>query len=364
MSLFRMSRLKATAPKIAARNLTTKVTMIPGDGIGPEVMYAVKQVASAVSAPIEFEEFTLSEIQGYSQNKYDQVLESINTNKVCLQGFILASRRHSATNKLNLQMQLRRDLNIFANASHIKSYEGLQTRHKNLDFVIVRETTEGEYCGEEHECVPGLIESLKLTTEEKAERVARFAFDYAVRNDRKKVTCVHKANIMKMGDGLFRRVCANVAEEYPGVVYEDMIVDNTCMQLVSNPYQFDVMVMPNLYGNICENLGAGLIGGAGMQPGAMYSKDAAIFGPGARYSFLSGAGKDIANPTAIFMSLGNLLTHVGLKNHGKSVQEAVRKTIKKGKTRTRDVGGLNTTTEFTGEVINNIKPVKLFGTYK
>merc|ERR1712142_1282171 len=135
------------------------------------------------------------------------------------------------------------------------------------------------------------------------------------------------------------------------------IVDNTCMQLVSNPYQFDVMVMPNLYGNICENLGAGLIGGAGMQPGAMYSKDAAIFGPGARYSFLSGAGKDIANPTAIFMSLGNLLTHVGLKNHGKSVQEAVRKTIKKGKTRTRDVGGLNTTTEFTGELINNFMDV-------
>jgi isocitrate dehydrogenase (NAD+) len=337
------------------RSLTTRVTMIPGDGIGPEVMEATKDVISAVQAPIEFDEHRVSEIHGYRERDLEDCLNSIRQNKVVLQGFILASTKQKT--KLNLAMQIRRDLDIFANVSHVKSYDGVDTRYKNLDFIIFRETTEGEYCGEEHESVPGVVESLKLTTQKKCERVARFAFDYALRHNRSKVTCVHKANIMKKGDGLFRSVCTEVSKMYPSIEFQDMIVDNTCMQLVSNPYQFDVMVTPNLYGNIIENLGAGLIGGTGLHPGAFYSEDVAMFGAGARYSFQSGAGKDIANPTAIFMSCGNMLAHLGLNLHGNSIKEAVRKTLKKGKVRTRDIGGKSTLTDFTNDVISNIKPV-------
>merc|ERR1712055_427632 len=230
---------------------------------------------------------------------------------------------------------MNRELDAFAHVTKVQSVEGLEslTKHQGVDFVVVRETTEGEYCGEEHEAVPGVVESLKVTTAVKSERIARFAFDYAIKNGRKKVTCVHKANIMKQGDGLFMRTFNRVAEEYPQIEYQNMIVDNTCMQLVSNPWQFDVMVTPNLYGNIIENIGAGMIGGAGVLPGANYGHDIAFFGPGARYTFLSGAGKDIANPTAMFMSAGNLLAHIGHKNHGDSIKKAVRKVIKTGKYR-------------------------------
>lgn len=339
------------------RSLTTNVTLIPGDGIGPEVMDATKEVIAAVNAPINFEQHTISEIQGFSDAQKSELLDNINKNKLILQGHILAGKKQKMGEKLSLQMQLQRDLDTFARVSHVKSFDGVNTRYKNVDIIIVRENTEGEYCGEEHESIPGVVESLKLTTKAKCERVAHFAFDYALRHNRKKVTCVHKANIMKKGDGLFRSVCTEVSKKYPTIEFEDMIVDNTCMQLVSNPYQFDVMVTPNLYGNIVENLGAGLIGGAGVHSGATYSGDHAIFGPGARYSFNSGAGKDIANPTAIFMAAGNLLAHAGYNKHSESIKSAVRKVLKAGKVRTQDLGGRASTSEFTAEVIKNIKPV-------
>merc|ERR1712151_331036 len=253
---------------------------------------------------------------------------------------------------------MNRALDAFAHVAHIKSYKGVSAKHDNVDFVVVRETIEGEYCGEEHESVPGVVESLKVTTLNKTERIARFAFDYALKHGRKKVTCVHKANIMKKGDGMFMRTFNEVAKEYEGKVqFEDMIVDNTCMQLVSKPHQFDVMVTPNLYGNIIENLGAGLIGGAGLHSGAFYSETVAMFGAGARYTFSSGAGKDIANPTAIFMSCGNMLNHIGLNVHGDNIKHAVRKVLKQGKVRPRDIGGRSSLTEFTQAVIRNIKPV-------
>merc|ERR1712226_1050990 len=256
-----------------------------------------------------------------------------------------------------MKMQLNRDLDTFARVSHIHSYDGIQAPpHKHLDFMVVRETTEGEYLCQEHEGVPGVVESLKVTTAAKCDRIARFAFDYALKHDRKKVTCVHKANIMKKGDGMFMRICDSVAKEYEGkIAYENMIVDNTCMQLVSNPWQFDVMVTPNLYGNIVENLGAGLIGGAGVLSGAHYGGDIACFGPAARYTFLSGAGKDIANPTAMFMSAGHLLKHIGAVDEAMAIKNAVRSVIKAGNVRTRDIGGFDSQSQFTAEVIRNIK---------
>merc|ERR1712110_45710 len=229
------------------RSLTTNVTLIPGDGIGPEIMDATKEVIAAVNAPINFEQHQISEIQGFSDNQKSDLLDNINKNKLILQGHILAGKKQKMGEKLSLQMQIQRDLDTFARVSHVRSFDGVNTRYKNVDIIIVRENTEGEYCGEEHESIPGVVESLKLTTRAKCERVAHFAFDYALRHDRKKVTCVHKANIMKKGDGLFRSVCTEVAKKYPTIQFEDMIVDNTCMQLVSNPYQFDVMVTPNLY---------------------------------------------------------------------------------------------------------------------
>jgi isocitrate dehydrogenase (NAD+) len=342
--------------QIITRAASTKVTLIPGDGIGPEVMAATKELMAAVNSPIIFEEQQISEVlrpETYSED-INNAVNSIKQNKICLKGHILAGRS-TLHNKLSMQMQMNRDLDAFAHVAHIHSYNGVDTRMKNVDFVVVRESTEGEYCGEEHESVPGVVESLKVTTLAKSERIARFAFDYALKHGRSKVTCVHKANIMKKGDGLFMRTCDAVAKEYEGrIEYENMIVDNTCMQLVSNPWQFDVMVMPNLYGNIIENLGAGLIGGAGVLAGAHYGHNIACFGPAARYTYLSGAGQNKANPTAMFMSAGHLLRHVGAVEEAGKLKGAVRKTIADGHVRTSDLGGNASLTEFTQAVIKNL----------
>lgn len=342
--------------QVLTRAASTKVTLIPGDGIGPEVMAATKEVLAALKAPIEFQEQQISEVErpGTYGDDIAAAVASIKQNKLCLKGHILAGRS-TVQNKLSMQMQMNRDLDQFAHVAHIRSYDGVKCKHDNVDFVVVRETTEGEYCGEEHESVPGVVESLKVTTKVKSERIARFAFDYALKHGRNKVTCVHKANIMKQGDGLFMRTCNEIAKEYEGKVqYENMIVDNTCMQLVSNPWQFDVMVMPNLYGNIIENLGAGLIGGAGVLSGAHYGSDIACFGPAARYTYLSGANQDKANPTAMFMSAGHLLRHIGAVEEAGALKSAVRKVIKEGSVRTADLGGSAGLSGFTNEVIKNL----------
>ncbi|KAI2651467.1 P2X purinoceptor 4 [Labeo rohita] len=268
----------------ARADSTFKVTMVPGDGVGPELMTAVKEVFKAADVPVEFEEFHLSEVQNMaSEEKLEEVL---------------------------------RKLDLFANVVHVNSLPGYSTRHNNLDLVIIREQTEGEYSSLEHE---------------KSRRIAKFAFDYATKKGRSKVTAVHKANIMKLGDGLFLQSCAEVAELYPKIKYENIIIDNCCMQLVQNPYQFDVLVMPNLYGNIIDNLAAGLVGGAGA------------------------VGRNIANPTAMLLSASNMLRHLNLEYHSNMVSEAVKKVIKQGKVRTRDLGGYSTTGDFVRAVVANLR---------
>lgn len=244
---------------------------------------------------------------------------------------------------------------MFANVVKVRSIPGIETRHKNLDFVIIREQTEGEYSALEHESVPGVVESLKIITRQNSLRIAKFAFDYATKHGRSKVTAVHKANIMKLADGLFLETCNEVSKLYPKIQFENMIVDNCCMQLVSNPHQFDVMVMPNLYGNIVDNLAAGLVGGAGVVPGESFSADVAVFEPGARHAFAGSAGRDEANPTAILLSAANMLKHLHLEHHSAIIQNALYKTIKAGKVRTRDMGGYATRTEFTTAVIRNVQ---------
>uniref|UniRef100_UPI00193A7786 isocitrate dehydrogenase [NAD] subunit beta, mitochondrial-like n=1 Tax=Styela clava TaxID=7725 RepID=UPI00193A7786 len=332
-----------------------KVTMVPGDGIGPELMIAVKEVFKAAAIPVEFEEFWVSEIMDRaSEDTIQQVTESVLRNGVALLGDISSRLSAMGGELASTKFILRQRLDLYANVVRAKSFEGYKTRHNNMDLVIIREQTEGEYSALEHESVPGVIESMKIITREKSKRIARFAFDYATKHDRKKVTAVHKANIMKLGDGMFLESCREVSKLYPKITFEAMIVDNTCMQLVSNPNQFDVMVMPNLYGNIIDNLAAGLVGGAGVVPGESYSQKCAVFETGARHPFAQAVGRNIANPTAMLLSSANLLEHLHLGNYAKQVSNAVADVVNKGKARTADLGGYATTTDFTHAVINQI----------
>nr|XP_011739641.1 isocitrate dehydrogenase [NAD] subunit beta, mitochondrial isoform X1 [Macaca nemestrina] len=332
------------------------VTMLPGDGVGPELMHAVKEVFKAAAVPVEFQEHHLSEVQNMaSEEKLEQVLSSMKENKVAIIGKIHTPMEYKGE-LASYDMRLRRKLDLFANVVHVKSLPGYMTRHNNLDLVIIREQTEGEYSSLEHESARGVIECLKIVTRAKSQRIAKFAFDYATKKGRSKVTAVHKANIMKLGDGLFLQCCEEVAELYPKIKFETMIIDNCCMQLVQNPYQFDVLVMPNLYGNIIDNLAAGLVGGAGVVPGESYSAEYAVFETGARHPFAQAVGRNIANPTAMLLSASNMLRHLNLEYHSNMIADAVKKVIKVGKVRTRDMGGYSTTTDFIKSVIGHLHP--------
>ncbi|KAL4218939.1 Isocitrate dehydrogenase [NAD] subunit beta [Mactra antiquata] len=330
------------------------VTLVPGDGVGPEMMGSVQEIFKTAGVPVDFEEYFLSEVQSAQSADYETVLESFRKNGAGLKGIISSPHTFKGTELQTLNMKIRRDLDLYANVVLVKSLPGYITRHDNLDFVIIREQTEGEYTALEHESVPGVVESLKIITKAKSKRIAKFAFDYALRHNRNKVTAVHKANIMKLADGLFLKSCEEVAQYYPSIQFETMIIDNCCMQLVSNPHQFDVMVMPNLYGNIIDNLAAGLVGGAGVVPGESYSDDTAIFEQGARHSFATAVGKNIANPTAVLLAGCNMLRHLCLEYHANHIEEAVYKVIKDGKVRTHDMGGYATTAEFTTAIVNSL----------
>lgn len=331
-----------------------KCTLIPGDGVGPELCLAVKNVLSAISVPIDFEEFFLSEINPSMSVPLETVVNSIKNNGIALKGILSSPAMNTSGDLQTLNMKIRKQLDLFANVVHIRSMAGFKTKHPNLDFYVIREQTEGEYSALEHASVPGVVECLKIITEQKSRRIAKFAFDYATKHGRKKVTAVHKANIMKLGDGLFLKCCQETAELYPQIQFESMIIDNTCMQLVSNPQQFDVMVMPNLYGSIIDNLSAGLVGGAGVVPGASYSSDCVIHEPGARHTYGQAVGKNIANPTAMLFCASKMLRHVNLHDYAQLVQTAVEKVIASGKVRTRDQGGYASTTDFTSAVIEQL----------
>ncbi|XP_063237308.1 isocitrate dehydrogenase [NAD] subunit beta, mitochondrial [Bacillus rossius redtenbacheri] len=330
-------------------------TLIPGDGVGPELVYAVQEVFKAAGVPVQFEQFFFSEVNHMLSAPLEDVAASIARNKICLKG-ILATPDYSHTGELQtLNMKLRNELDLYANVVHVKSLPGVKCRHQNVDAVIIREQTEGEYSALEHECVKGVVECLKIVTEAKSKRIAKFAFDYATRNNRKKVTAVHKANIMKLGDGLFLRCCTEISKLYPRIEFETMIVDNCTMQMVSNPRQFDVMVTPNLYGNIVDNLASGLVGGAGVVAGASYSSECVVFEPGARHTFSEAVGKNVANPTAMFLCSAKMLSHVNLQFYSDMIRNAVNRVLKVGKVKTKDLGGQATTNEFTYAVIQNLR---------
>jgi isocitrate dehydrogenase (NAD+) len=243
------------------------------------LIFSVQEVFKAANVPVDFEPFFLSEVNPSLSSPLEDVVASIQKNKICLKG-ILATPDFSRTGELQtLNMKLRNELDLYANVVHVVSLPGIKTRHQGIDAVVIREQTEGEYSALEHETAPGVVECLKVVTEKKSLRIAKFAFDYATKHNRKKVTCVHKANIMKLGDGLFMKSCEEISKLYPRIQFEKMIVDNTTMQLVSNPHQFDVMVAPNLYGNIIDNIASGLVGGAGVVAGASYSSEHVVYEP-------------------------------------------------------------------------------------
>ncbi|KAL4896393.1 hypothetical protein BDV59DRAFT_170523 [Aspergillus ambiguus] len=332
------------------------VTLIPGDGIGAEVAESVKTIFKADNVPIEWEQVDVSGVDTgnkHSEELFKESIASLRRNKLGLKGILFTPVERSGHQSFNVA--LRQELDIFASIVLIKNIPGYETRHKDVDLCIIRENTEGEYSGLEHQSVQGVVESLKIITRAKSERIAKFAFGFALANNRKKVTCIHKANIMKLADGLFRSTFHKVAENYPTLEVNDMIVDNASMQAVSRPQQFDVMVMPNLYGGILSNIGSALVGGPGVVPGCNMGRDVAVFEPGCRHVGLDIKGKDQANPSAMILSGSMLLRHLGLDDHANRISKAVYDVIGEGQTRTRDMGGQATTHEFTRAVLDKME---------
>lgn len=332
------------------------VTLIPGDGIGAEVAESVKTIFKADNVPVEWEQVDVSGVETgdkHSEELFQESIASLRRNKLGLKGILYTPLERSGHQSFNVA--LRQELDIYASIVLIKNIPGYKTRHSNVDLCIIRENTEGEYSGLEHQSVKGVVESLKIITRAKSERISKFAFSFALANNRKKVTCIHKANIMKLADGLFRNTFKRVAEDYPTLETNDMIVDNASMQAVSRPQQFDVMVMPNLYGGILSNIGAALVGGPGIVPGCNMGRDVAVFEPGCRHVGLDIKGKDQANPTAMLLSGSMLLRHLGLDDHANRISKAVYDVIGEGKSRTRDMGGNATTHEFTRAVLDHME---------
>jgi isocitrate dehydrogenase (NAD+) len=330
-----------------------KITLIPGDGIGPEVTGAVVRILDAAGVKIEWETVNAG-AQAYEKfGEYipKELTESIERTGVGLKGPITTPIGGGFA---SINVSLRRKFELYANFRPVKSLPSLPTRFPAVDLVIVRENTEGEYSGIEHEVVPGVVEALKIITEKASTRIARFAFEYARRERRKKMHAIHKANIMKMSDGLFLKCCRNVAKEYPEIPYAEHIIDNTCMQLVMNPYQYDVLVMENLYGDIVSDLCAAFVGGLGLVPGANLGDGCAIF-EAVHGSAPDIAGKDLANPTAVLQSAVLMLRHLHEVEAADRIYAALEKTYKEKKHITRDVGGTAGTSEFTDAVIANME---------
>lgn len=277
----------------------------------------------------------------------------IRRNGVALKGSIESKYGNASSGSRNAT--LRTQLDLFANVLHCKTYPSIQSRHSDVDIIIIRENTEGEYSMLEHENVKGVIESMKIITRKGSERIARYAFEYAIRHGRKKVTAVHKANIMKLSDGLFLETCRSIAKEYPEIEFSDMIVDNTCMQLVARPQQFDVMVMPNLYGNVVSNVVCGLVGGPGLLSGRNYGEHFAVFEPGTRNTGASVAGRNIANPVAMLNSACDMLEHLDLQSHAHLIRDAIDRTLNVDKIHTADLGGQATSLDVVQNIIHVIQ---------
>ena len=334
--------------------MTYAVTLIPGDGIGPELAQAATNVLEATGIGFDWDRQDAGEATIASEGTPlpDRVVESIRTNGVAIKGPITTP---VGSGFRSVNVGLRQALELYANVRPARSMKGVQTRYEGVDLIIVRENTEDLYAGIEHRVGPDAAESIKIITRAASQRIARYAFEYAVKNGRRKVTAVHKANIMKLSDGLFLESAQQVAAEYAGrVEFEDRIVDNMCMQLVQKPELYDVLVLPNLYGDIVSDLAAGLVGGLGVAPGANIGERAAVFEP-VHGSAPKYAGQNKANPTALILSGALMLRHLGETDAADAVERATREVIAEGQTVTYDLGGTAGTREFGAAVAARLR---------
>jgi len=329
------------------------ITLIPGDGIGPEVTEAVVRIFHVAGLEIEWERYDagVMAFKRFNQSLPAELLESIRRNRIALKGPVTTPIAEGIT---SVNVGLRKALDLYANLRPVRNLPGVPARFSNVDLVIVRENTEDLYSGLEHEVVPGVVESLKIITERASTRIARFAFEYATANDRNRVTAVHKANIMKLGDGMFLESTRKVSRDHTAIAYDERIVDAACMQLVMFPERFDVLVLPNLYGDIVSDLCAGLVGGLGVVPGANIGTEAAMF-EAVHGSAPDIANKNLANPTALLLSGLMMLDHLGERAAATRIREALGRVLTGGVIRTRDLGGTATTTEFTDAVCREVE---------
>src|SRR5262252_8565079 len=329
--------------------MSHKVTLIPGDGIGPEVTRATVRILEATGLKFEWETFEAGAeaYEKYREYIPKELIHSIERTHVALKGPVTTPIGGGFP---SINVELRKKFELYANFRPIRNLPHIPTRYPDVDLIIVRENTEGLYSGIEHEVVPGVVESLKIITEKASTRIARFAFEYARKNKRKKIHAIHKANIMKMSDGLFIRCSRNVSKDYPEITYGEHIVDNTCMQLVMNPYQYDMLLLENLYGDIISDLCAAFVGGLGFVPGANFGDHCAIF-EAVHGSAPDIAGKNIANPTAVLRSALLMLRHIGEPEAALKIRDALEKVYRDREKLTRDIGGNSGTSQFADFVI-------------
>ena len=328
------------------------ITLIPGDGIGPEVASSVVRIIEASGVEIHWETHYAGAqaLEKFGETLPKELLDSILRNKVALKGPITTPIGKGFT---SVNVGLRKTLDLYANLRPVRALPGVPCRYPELDLVVVRENTESLYAGLEHVVVPGVVESLKIITEKASTRIARFAFEHAKQESRRKVTAVHKANIMKLSDGLFLDCFRRVAENYPEIEADDKIIDNACMQLVMRPEQFDIMLLENLYGDIVSDLCAGLVGGLGLVPGANIGEKGAVF-EAVHGSAPDIAGQGIANPTALLQSGILMLRYIGEREAADRIEKALFAVFTEGHVRTRDIGGTAKTAEFADAIIQKM----------
>ncbi len=329
------------------------VTLIPGDGIGPELSDATRKVLESTGIGFDWDIQDAGEatIEREGTPLPDRVVDSIRANGVAIKGPITTP---VGSGFRSVNVALRQALELYANVRPARTMEGVATRYEDVDLIIVRENTEDLYAGLEHEVVPGVVESIKIITERASTNIARFAFEYARTFNRKKVTAIHKANIMKLSDGLFLQCCRNVAREFIDIPYDERIVDAACMHLVMHPEKLDVLLLPNLYGDIVSDLCAGLVGGLGVVPGANFGRDAAVF-EAVHGSAPDIALKNLANPTALLLSGLMMLDHIGERATAAKIRSALDTVLMDGTVRTRDLGGQASTTEFTEAICRQVQ---------
>ena len=336
--------------------MSHKITLIPGDGIGPEVTNATVRILEATGVKFDWETFAVGAdaYEKYGEYIPKGVLESIERTRVALKGPVTTPVGGGFS---SINVALRKKFDLYANFRPIRNLPHIPTRYPDVDLIIVRENTEGLYSGLEHEVVPGVVESLKVITEKASTRIAKFAFEYARKNQRKKIHAIHKANIMKLSDGLFLRCSRNVSKDYPEITYAEHIVDNTCMQLVLNPYQYDMLVMENLYGDILSDLCAAFVGGLGFVPSANLGDDCAMF-EAVHGSAPDIAGKNLANPTALLRSALLMLRHLGEQEAALQIRNALERVYRVKDKLTRDIGGKAGTSEFADAIIQEMEKAR------